>query len=222
MRVFPTTLFGFAGTNVDVERRTISGGEALNGQEDVVETDGGGRWAAEFSDAYLDEPRYARAWSAIAKLGETQPIVVLFTDARNQGMGEAHQPLGGLPWWNDTDFPPSEGAYLKTSAALRATTVTITRANLPAPIDFGMRFSLKHDVMRERAYEVVELLSVSGADFTCRIHPPLRQATPSGTACDFLNPRCVMRLDGSMSSPISMGFADGSVRFVEHFAESYA
>jgi hypothetical protein len=103
------------------------------------------------------------------------------------------------------------------NAALRATLLVLTLTHHSAPIRKGMWLSIDHPVVRWRAYRVAEVVSQNGADLTVRIRPPLREAATPATPVELANPRCVMRIDGDMRSPTSFGFAEGSVRFVEHF-----
>ncbi|GGO96589.1 hypothetical protein [Stakelama pacifica] len=224
MKVFPTPLFAFESDNIDIEAQILSGGTSITGIEDVISTDGGGHWFAEFGAAYIDDPELERAYRACSRhLDGGTPMTVLFTDARAQGQGDIRLPIGGLPFWDESDFPTANtGAVVKTDAALRATQITITATGLSLPPSFGVKFTIVHPTVRARCYEVAEIVSISGADTTIKFKTPLREAVSAGTPVDFLNPRCVMRRDGAMPTPKSMGYPDGSVRFVEHFAESYS
>lgn len=225
MRVFPTARFFFQGHSAELERRTISGGQALSGSEDLIAADGGGRWVAEFNEAYLDNPAIAVAMRALDALsdGGATPLIVPFADARHQLMGNVTVPIGGLPWWEEADFADSEPHSLLLNAApLRATQITVSVNSLPGPVRAGITLSLDHATMRHRAYRIAEVLSDNGAQAVLSIRPPLREATLGGMSVEILDPKCVMRVEGGMPTPATMGFAEGSVRFVEDFSGPYA
>ncbi|MEG3086188.1 hypothetical protein [Sphingomonas sp. PB4P5] len=225
MKVFPTRLFYFDGANPDIERRTISGGESLSGEEDLIATDGGGRVFVDFTNAYLDEPDEALAWSALGTLlddGAT-PIVVPIGDADAQQRGDITTPVGGDPWWDEADFADGvSGITLSAAAALRATTLVLALDPGEQPVRPGIWFSIKHATYSHRAYKVAEIVSQNSASATIRIRPPLREATASATQVEFSDPKCVMHVDGSMQGPRTLGFAEGSVRFVEDFSGDYS
>jgi len=222
MKVFPTRRFYFTGVSPDIERRTVSGGTSISGEEDLVETDGGGRVVVEFTEAYLDAPEAATAWRAIsAQFGSgTRPIIVPLGDAKHQMMGDVTTPIGGLPWWEESDFTDSEPhATLTATAALRATTISVDVSDLAKPVRPGIWLSIDHATYRHRAYPVAEVLSDDGATALIKIGMPLREATASGTPAEFYDPKCTMRVDGGMGSPVTFGYAEGSVRFVEYFGD---
>jgi len=224
MKVFPTRLFCFDGANPDIERRTISGGESLSGEEDVVATDGGGRVFVDFSDAYLDEPDLALAWSALGALlddGAT-PIIVPIGDADVQQRGDIVTPPGGNPWWNEADFAGGVSPVtLSASAALRATQLTLALGPAALPVRAGTWLSIDHTNYRHRAYKIAEVVSQTSSAATIRIRPPLREATASGAEVELSDPKVVMHVDGTMRGPRTLGFAEGSVRFVEDFSGDY-
>lgn len=218
MKVFPTRLFYFQGHAAGLERRTVSGGTSLSGEEDVIATDGGGRVTVQFSEADLDEPEAAVAWRALDVLTEdgAEPIIVPLGDARHQMMGDVTTPMGGLPWWEEADFAPLEPLSVLTAASdLRATTIAATVSDLPGPVRPGLWLSIDHPTWRHRAYRVREVLSDDGATATLTIRPPLREATPAGTAVEWVDPKCTCRVADGMPSPTTLGYAEGSVSFVE-------
>lgn len=222
LKLFSPCIFAPDGIEADLERRVISGGTALNGEEDVIATDGGGRWFFQLSDPYLDEPDIAQAWRAMsAYCGPGRPVIVAFCDPR-------HQPAAnfvtvphsdGTPFSDDTEY--AQGGAIGRAvadAALRATTLTIDTATFEDDLVGGERFTIVHDTLLDRAYEISEIIAVDGDNVTVTFEPPLREAIAAGASIDFANPRCVMRLDGDMRSPTNMGYAESDgARFVEHF-----
>lgn len=218
MLVFPTQRFCFAGHEADIERRTVSGGQALSGDEDTIQTDGGGRVFCEFAEAYLDDPEVALDWrgfSAASDGGQT-PMIVPLGDIRHQLVGNIYAPQGDGD--SEDDYPPTnENVTVAADAPLRGTLLNLTVRYLPAPVRKGMWLSIDHPLMRWRSYRISEVVSRSGQAVSVRIRAPLREAVAADTPVEWANPRCVMRVEGEMRSPTNFGFAEGSVRFVEHF-----
>ncbi len=212
MRVFPTSRFFFDGIEADIERRTLSGGTSIAGEEDVIEVDGGGRVYAQFTDPYLDDPEAFNAMRAIVGLGEVEPWIVPLGDARHQMFGDVTVPPNGFPWWQESDFAyPDAEATATADASLGAATLQIDGSGLTGPIRWGIWFSIDHPTLRHRAYRVVE---IDGDEVTFR--PPLREAVASGATIEFRDPKCTMRLDTRPALPTSMGYgASDQVRFVE-------
>ncbi len=220
MRVFPTTAFCFSDMEADVERRTMSGGTAISGGEDIIAADGGGRVFVMFGDPYLDEPDMALAYKACASVlkGGVVPVIVPLGDLRHQFGRDIRVPAS-LPWWTEAEYATGvSGAALSADAALRATTLNLTLTYLPGPLRAGMWLSIDHVTMRHRAYQIDDVVSQTATAAQIVIGHPLREATLAGRAVELHDPRCVMRLDGEMRSPSNMGYATGSaIRFVEHF-----
>ena len=215
--VFPTRLFWFEGVDTDIEARTVSGGTSLAGEEDLIETDGGGRVTVTFNDADLGQPELAAAWRAITARG-SQPIIVPLGDARHQMMGDATTPPERLPWWQEADFAGVAAlSKLSAAASLRATVVQVDTSRLPRPVRAGIWCSIDHATWRHRAYLVEEVVSDTGLLATLKLRPPIREATASDADIEFVDPKCTMRRDGDMRSPVSGLYAAGqSVRFVEY------
>lgn len=212
---FPTSRFAFDEQEIDIERRTISGGVSLAGEEDVIETDGGGRVFAEFAGGPLLEREDNLAWRAIGtRFGSgTEPIIVPFCDRLHQPYGYEHS----VPHSDDTPFDDDSEysgggpvASVAADAALRATTLSLT-LDLPQDLIGGEWFSINHPTKGWRAYNIA---TVDGSTVTFR--PPLREAVTAGDTVDFDNPRCLMRVDGRPPRRIEIGqYGEASIRFVE-------
>jgi hypothetical protein len=218
--VFPTALFAPNDVDFDIEKRTVAGGTALNGEEDLIVTDGGGRWAGTIADVYLDDPIVGKAYRALSALsdGGATPFAVPFCDHRYQPDSSARATVphsDGTPFSDDTEYSQEgSGVTVAAEAALRATTMVLAGLDLMAdPLVGGETFSIDHPTLRYRAYRVA---TVEGAVITFR--PPLRESVVAGTEVSF-DPICMMRLEGEMRSPVSLGgFIDAPpIRFVEHF-----
>lgn len=218
MLIFPTCTFAPNGVDADLARRTVSGGVALSGAEDLIGTDGGGRVTLEFQDFYLDDPAVAGAYRALSTLsdGGVTPFFVPFCDARHQPTnGRVSVPHSdGASFSDESEYQQGDASAVTAAAApLRATTITLTGINFPRPLHGGEWFSIDHPTYRHRAYRVG---MINGDSITFR--PPLREAVPAGTPLNFADPLCTMRVDGDMRSGSTLGYAEApSLRFVEHF-----
>lgn len=226
MLVLPTAFFGIYAKDVDIEQAATSGGVALNGNEDIIASDGGGRWYADMGDIALHRREKVMAWRAFksALRGGVDPFVFPICDAR-------HQPVQGRALTTHSDGTSfsddslySQGdcsAELTADAALRATTITIAMT-LGKPLIGGERFTIDHPTFRHRAYQIGQITAQTDESATLQFHPPLREAAPAGTEIDFNCPRFVAHIDGRMSAPLANPrFASGSIRIVEDFTGSY-
>lgn len=225
--VFPTWRFPFRSKDFDVEQALVSGGTAINGNEDVIASDGGGRWYADLGDADLfrrDRVLLWRSFKSAVQYG-AKPFIFPACDIRHQptnGAAGVHH-SDGASFFDGTLYSGSDcAAEVAVDAPLRATQLSISMS-LGKPLLGGERFTIVHPEMRERCYQIGRVLALSDSAATFQFHPPAREAVPAGTEVDFINPRSVMRLDGSMSAPLAgPRWATGSVRFVEDFSGSYA
>lgn len=217
---FPVCLFAFDAQEIDLERRTISGGTSINGEEDVIATDGGGRWFADFMDGPLIERETVLAWRAFTALAEegVQEIIVPFCDPMHQPYGNEHL----VPHSDDSEFEDEteyEGggpvASIAADAALRATTVSLNIA-FDQELIGGEHFSIRHPTKGWRAYRVRTIVSQSATEAVVTFRPPLREAVTEGEEANFADPRCLMRVDGRPNNRLDLGnYGEAAVRFVE-------
>jgi len=218
MFVFPIHLFNPGDVKADVIGRTITGGEALNGEEDVIATDGGGRWEIYFSKINLNTPDKIRiwdAWQGYLAAGVVEclvPILSLVTAPRPaQGRGFA-RPSNILA--DDPVFPTSvtfASPYIIATAgagALRATSIELT-VTQGATLKGGEKFSIgghAYKVIRETAPGIFQ------------ITPPLREAVTLGASVEFGWPlvKCRQTPGNSFSPTLSMSkFGEAEISFVE-------
>jgi hypothetical protein len=221
--VFPAHLFNPDPVKADVVPRVISGGTALNGEEDVIQTDGGGRWEISYGEMDVDSPYLQRVWDAWTShlSGGAQTVLVPLLS-----LGTAPRPVAGngiadpSDFVADDDYFPTEVRYaaphisatVSASAALRATTLQLT-VSQGAEIQPGMKFSVDG-----RGFKVERVLSRSRMTATCKVAPPAREAIPAGTSADFEWPvvRCRAAIGQDLSAAISLGmFGTTSISFVE-------
>lgn len=159
---------------------TVSGGVNLIGFPGLARTDGGGLWMCWMDDIELVTPAEIKAARAL-ELRLDEGVTTLEVPA-------FEGPTGVVP--------PGAGwraIYAAAApAALRATTLTITRS-VGMALTGGEKFTIVHPTMGARIYGVAEVTATDGPDQTIKIRPPLREAV-TDEAIDFNDPRCRMRL----------------------------
>lgn len=228
MKVFPTCLFSPGDVQADLERRALAGGVSISGDEDVVATDGGGRVFFQISNVAIFDRVPALAWRAIDAYldGGARAIIVPLCDARHQpvsgSVSVTHS--DGTPFGDESEYSQGDAsAQIAIDADLRATTLYLENLVTGKDLMGGEWLSIDHPTMRWRAYRIAEIIDFDAlaSTATISIRPPLREAVVAGDDVDLSNPRCTMRLDGNMHSPMSFGYAAGSARFVEDFTGDY-
>lgn len=220
--VFPVHLFNPREVNARPIQRVMSGGQALNGEEDVIATDGGGRWQIDLAGISLRTPAQERAWSAwqghLAG-GAVQCLVPLLslTTAPRPDMGKRPARVPQLAM--DDDLFPTSVAYsapyieaeVAADAALRATSLEII-VTTGGTIKGGEKFSIG-----ERAHRIVRETSTG----VFQIDPPLREAVTAGDAVNFDWPLvlCTMAPGNDFDGAITLGrFGEKQITFLESFA----
>lgn len=190
LSIFPLHRFGPETLKADVVEKVVSGGTALNDVEDVIATDGGGRWEGAIRGLSLNPVWAERLWSAWTSYfggGARQflmPIYSLRTAPRPVGGNGLLRPSGLVA--NDAVFPTSVAfaspyivAQSLDAVPLRGTTMRINVAQ-GARIEPGMRFSCG-----VRGFKVERVTSVSGLVATCIVGPPAREPIAAGAALNF-------------------------------------
>lgn len=233
MFTFPIHLFNPANIKVTPTGRTISGGEALSGEQDVIRTDGGGFWVVTFGEIDLSDPDLMRAWEAWEThlAGGVErvliPVPSLLTAPRPTAGGILALPGDLRSQSDDPYFPEALGfatplmlANIPVAGALRATTLVIDMIR-GARLKGGERFSIDHATKGRRMYRVERVTARDGQEATCKIWPPLREAIGTDTAADFDWPSFVgaMIPDTDISPDIGLSEdAVVSIAFREVFA----
>lgn len=210
---------------------TLSGGVSLAGYEDVIRTDGGGIWRADFTNAdFGDRDAAGRAetlaWRALnaGMSGGAVAVVVQFCDG-------LHQPIAAAPFeathsdltpFSDTTPYTSSGAPGRVLAVVngqaggnRATVLDIQLAS-DSPLIGGERFTyIGANGWGERAAEIFALQVIEGG-YRVSISPPIRGGIAVGDDLDFDNVRCRMRRTSSPSNALNMGaFTSASISLQE-------
>lgn len=224
--IFPTHLFNPTGIKADVVPNTISGGTALNGDETVIQTDGGGRWEITYSGIVLRTPQQIRRWDAWTSYMPGRafyvPLVSLLTAPRPVAAGYLARPSS----LDDGDelFPNSVGyaapyivAQTVGSTSVRDTQLTIN-VSQGARVEGGEKCSING-----RGFKIERVLSRSGQQATVVVSPPARVAIPAGAAVNFEWPvvQCKLALGQDLAPNLSFGrHAEMAISFVEDFSDA--
>lgn len=226
--VFPIHLFRPTGAKSGIVENVISGGKALSGDEDVISTDGGGRWQVTYSGIDLRTPEQIRKWEAwVAHLAGGARVIY----APVYALVTAPRPIAGnglarpsAIYADDPYFPtevrfgsPYIVAELTADAALRATTISLL-VTQGARVKGGEKFSVAG-----RAHKIERVTSATGLAATCVISPPLRAAADDGDALNFDWPivQAKAALGQDLDPDLQFGRAAGlSITFVEDFSDA--
>lgn len=229
LRILHLCQFHFETQDIRVVGSEVDGGTSLSGITDVVQTDGGGYWQADFGDADFggrDEGERAEtlAWRALnAGLAGGQAAVVRFCDRWHQPVGD----LATVPHSDDASFSDeslyaSAGATARVLAVvngqlggLNATILDIALAS-ERPLIGGERFSYTGaNGWGARAAEIASIEDIPGGK-RITFQPPIRGGIAVGDPLDFDDPRCVMRRTSAPINALSMGlWSSASISFVE-------
>lgn len=221
MFIFPAHLFNPSDVQAVIGRRTVTGGESLSGDEDVIATDGGGRWEITYSGIDLSTPQLVRAWEAwdshlASGVGECLVPLVSIETANRPAQGKDLADPSDI-YADDELFPetveyaaPYIIASVSADAPLRATSISI-EVSKGARLIGGEKFSVG-----DRAYKIERETSPG----IFKIDPPLREAVSGEASIEIAWPVVKCRLEPSRSivPSFSQGpFGEAEIRFVEKF-----
>lgn len=231
LRTFHPCAFGFQNQDVRVGDNTLSGGKSLSGYEDVIRTDGGGYWLADYTNSRFGgrtEERLNKtlAWRALnsGMLGGSVAINVDFCDRLHQPVGDlALVPHSdGTPFSDDTLYQ-SPGAQCSVVAVVNGqaggsrSTVMDIRLVSQRPLLAGERAS--YEGRNGWGYRALSIYNVEdrGSGVTrITFEPPIRGGIAAGDTLDFDRVRCQMRRVSPSSNALSMGaFSSGDISFQE-------
>lgn len=224
MYVWPAHLFNPTGIKADVAPIMISGGVALNGDETVVQTDGGGRWQITYSGIVLRSPQMIRKWDAWTSYMPGKaflvPLVSLLTAPRPHAGGMVARPSSIAA---DDDYFPEDVRYavphiIAETVGDMPNPVTVTINVIQgARIEGGEKFSIPG----MRGHKIERVTSRSGQMATCIISPPARPGIPAGSSVNFEWPvvQCKLVLGQDLSPNLSYGRrAEMTISFAEDFS----
>lgn len=190
--VWPWALLTPRAERVRLQGVSMTGGQSVGGIVRSSRLDGGGLWVIE-QDFFFHSPaqiKVARAIEAGLDGGSGEIIVRVFETPFMPAPADGSTvPFSdGSTFSDGTEFASVPvGATLTASAALRATTLSLTM--IVGALEGGERFSITHATKGRRLYTVAR---VNGDDITIR--PPLREACEIGAELDFTEPGVICRL----------------------------
>lgn len=219
----------------------VSGGQTGSGVASYVRTDGGGLWTCSMSDVSLsgrqgmadrEKQRIKIStllWRAVRQVadGGVNRIIVPRNDALFRPWPAGVAALFGrnVPHSDSALFGDDSGYYqavidiTAAAAVLRATSLDVT-INHAGDLQGGESFSILHETLGWRLYEIATVDMDSDTEGTITFNPPLREAIGEHTQLEFDRPRCVMRLVAPSSMNLTVRpwtFNSASVDFVEAF-----
>jgi len=227
-RVLHLCKFNFADQDIRVVNAETDGGTSISGLSDRIQSDGGGFWQADFTNADFggpaDEDRaVVLAWRSIqAGLAGGVAAVVRFCDRHHQPVYGTYQaPRFQPPPLTDESEYVSIGAEASVIAVrngqtggLNATIMDIAIAS-ERPLIGGERFTYIHPVWGERCAEIITVDAVAGGK-RIQFQPPIRGGIAPGDALDFNDPRCRMVRISQPTNALNQGvWATASLTMVE-------
>lgn len=227
LAIFPIHRLTPQTVKADPAPRVISGGVSISGDEDVIETDGGGRWVITFSGISLNHvwrEQMWSAWSSYLRGGARAVLVPVYSLRTAPRPIAGHSPMRPSGIVTDDDvFPTSlsfASPYIVARAnslvPLRGTTIHIT-VEQGARIEPGMKFG--HGL---RAYKIERVVSRSGLTAVCIMSPPARAPIPNNALLNFDWPVVQCRAVPGQDLAPEMLWArrgDVSVSFIEDFSD---
>ncbi|WP_367347592.1 hypothetical protein [Sphingobium yanoikuyae] len=220
MKIVPAHVWNPDPVRAGVQATVISGGTALDGDETVIQTDGGGRVEISYGEFDLDDPYARRLWDAwqdyFSGGARVVAVPVLALELAPVPAGTSAT-IGVDDQWFPTSVsfsPPMIIAETVGLAPLRAVTITldISQGDAPEP---GTWFGIGY-----RAYKIRRVISVSGSQYEVEFSPPLRDAVADATPVNMDWPvvQCRPVLGQDLIPQISNGqYGSMSVSFVEDF-----
>lgn len=164
---------------------------------DVVTTDGGGWWVADFGLMRASSAAHHRALRAMAlRLRGGRRVEVPFLEKASTGGLTSVGFSDGASFSDDTEFQSGAvTAVLDEPLALRAD-VAVIRITSGHQLLGGDVFSLlRSPTLGSELHATSAVEALSGNRWAVEIGPQFRQAYPAGTEVNFNDPCCAMRLN---------------------------
>lgn len=199
----------------------IEGAGGLGTPTPRISTDGGGWWVAEFSEMKVSSPAHHRAMRAMAlRLRGGVRIDVPFVELGPTGGLTSVPFAGGVTFSDGSEFGSGlVSAILEEGVALNDDEALI-RITTGQVLTGGDVFSIERPLGCGSGLYVTDRVEDLGDGvWSVSIGPQFRAAHPAGTALNFNDPHCVMRLEdpeGSMWPRLTRGWhGTASARLVE-------
>lgn len=209
MVVFDYTILRPGSMSFDILGSSIESGRSMSGITGAIDYSAGGFWSVEYKNIYIETREQHVYWSYLRNnlSGGVVPINVPIDQH-----GSAPIP-GDVPRVTSTF---DDGVSFSDGASMTAGTITaFSSADFDAgastiKIDVveggqivgGETFSLSHYDKGWRAYSISEVDDIDGTVYTVGIRPPLRDSIYVGDVCEFIDPKCKMRLAPGSKIPM--------------------
>lgn len=199
----------------------IEGAGGLGTPTPRISTDGGGWWVAEFGEMKVSSPAHHRAMRAMAiRLRGGVRIDVPFVELAPTGGLTSVPFAGGVTFSDGSEFGSGAvSAVLEEAVALNddAALIRITTGQL---LTGGDVFSIERPLgFGSGLYATDRVADLGDGVWSVTIGPQFRASHPAGTALNFNDPHCVMRLEdpeGAMWPRLTRGWhGTASARLVE-------
>lgn len=205
-------------------------GRSGSGVLPITRVDGGGLWMAQ-SELLLHTSDQIRTWRALrmaADGGATAFVLSRFDYFPPYPVigGETVTEYEPVPHSDDATFSDGSGyaqsavvARTVGATALRATAMTLELIS-GEPLRGGECFSIYHEDMLWRMYEVKSVVIDGDGHSAITFRPPLREAVADGANVEFDLPRCMMQLakpDAMDVTLLMAQMARQSAQFIEAF-----
>lgn len=202
---------------------SVAAGRGAGRSPDRTRTDGGGWWTMQAERIIMRTDSWARVWRAIRAIGDggsTELIVHrhdLFTPWPTVN-GQLVTAYDAVPHDDGTTHDDGTGyvdtvivVSLASDVPLRAVEISLD-IELCGTLQGGECFTVVHETMDARLYEIAQIQDQTSTTATVTIRPPWREESPAGTLLDFDRPRCVMRVP----SPADMNETLDRVHLTPH------
>lgn len=228
MIVFDNAILRPGALSFDLVGTSVESGRSMSGITGAIDYSAGGMWSVEYKNIFIETRDQHRYWSYLRNnlSGGVKNI-----DVKVDQHGSA--PVAGSTEFESSSF---DGSYaFSDGSAFRAGTVTafisgsFSTGDGTISINIveggeligGESFSVYHSTKGWRIYSITSVDSVSGTTYTVGIKPPLRGTMTSGDVCEFLEPKCRMRLMPGTKIPMEAKppwhNPNASISFIETF-----
>lgn len=208
---FPAVLFPPAEWQWRIDGASLMGGQPISGAPQTADMSAGGWWVCEWSPAMLFQPAQYSQWRMyLGRLNSGVGLVEMPLIDSLQPYPPGSRVVTADPSGAPITLDPSLGdltadlitAQLAADAYMPAwpnPPVAPTQAQIQisvgAALQGGEYFSVYGPSGSVRLHMITELLAIVGEVATVSVVPPFREDMDAGTALDFNNPRCTMKLD---------------------------
>jgi hypothetical protein len=205
---------------------SMGGGSAASGITGGADISGGGFVAVDYANVQLGNANQSalRAWNRLATAlngGVRWIVVPLLTDF----IAPFDKSVSLTPPDTSIFTDPVVTGLVGGAATVGLGQILVSVIGGSGILEGGEWFGLSHPAKGFRAYNVTDVVSVTGDGsgnnlYLCNIRPTLREALAGGETVDWYRPRCMMRLDPASPMEIDIEknwWSTPSIKLVEYF-----